>query len=269
MGMRVWSDCVGLVSSVGFDFDQSQLNLLESYFEISGVECLVDVPTPRAWQQFEEDGTRHETFQTDYQIMQDCMPKPDQLPEVYADLLGVHLHCPPREVELWVPKLRDRGCQVILWEPWDEFCTPENRELFQWNCSLVDIVSPNLREARRLTEENNPENIIYRLRDYGGRVTALRMAESGSLICGDSGEVFYVPAYPVNNLLDVTGAGNAFCGGFVYGFFHTSDAYQAGWYGGVSASFALQQFGALYPLENIRKKATTHLDWYLKQAYQS
>ena len=266
MGMRVWSDRVGLVSSVGFDFDQSQFTLLKSYFEISGVDNLADVPTPRAWQLFEENGTRHETFQTDFQIMQDCIPKPDQLPEVYADLLGVHLHCPPRDVELWVPSLRDRGCEVILWEPWDEFCMAENLGLFERNCSLVDIVSPNLREASRLTGNDDPVDIIYQLRDYGARVTALRMAEAGSLILGDSGGLCYVPAYPVSNLVDVTGAGNAFCGGFVYGFSLDGDVQHAGWYGGVSASLALHQFGALYPLENLRQKAFTRLDWYKKQA---
>jgi sugar/nucleoside kinase (ribokinase family) len=266
MGIRVWSDRVGLVSSVGYDFDQSQFDLLKSYFEISGLENLSGVTTPRAWQKFEEDGTRHETFQTDFQIMQDCIPKPDQMPEVYADLLGVHLHCPPHDVELWVPSLRERGCQVILWEPWDEFCIPENRTLFQRNCSLVDIVSPNLREASRLTGIDDPADIIYRLRDYGARVTALRMAASGSLILGDVGDIYHVPAYPVRNLVDVTGAGNAFCGGFVYGFSRIGNAQHAGWYGGVSASLALHQFGALYPLENLSQNAITRLDWYLKQA---
>ena len=79
--------------------------------------------------------------------------------------------------------------------------------------------------------------------------------------------LFEVPAYPVKHIVDVTGAGNAYCGGFVYGLATTGDALQAGWYGGVSASLALHQFGALYPLDGLKETAQARLDWYRQHAY--
>lgn len=266
MGLRVWTDRVGIISSVGGDFGPAQIELLESYFDLSGLRIFEDVPTSRAWQVFEEDGTRHETFQTDFEELKANLPKPDQIPAAYAEVVGVHLQCPPEEVNRWVPKLRERACRVILWEPYDEFCRPENRDLFIQNCQQVDVVSPNLREARQLTGLDDPVDIVYQLRAYGARMVAVRMAEAGSLLLDEQGDLFQVPAYPVKHIVDVTGAGNAYCGGFVYGLATTGDAHQAGWYGGVSASLALHQFGALYPLEGLSERAQHRLDWYRQHA---
>jgi len=269
MGMRVWTDQVGLVSGVGGDFDQDQMDLLKTYFDTSGVIVNQAIPTPRAWQVFDADGTRHETFQTEFSQMADCIPKYDQLPDAYSQISGIHLQCSPHEVESWVQTLRavsipDKNGQeqVILWEPWDQFCVPENQALFKHNCKQVDIVSPNLREARLLTGLSDPIDVVNQLRDYGARMVVLRMADAGSLVQDQNGTISAVPAYPVDQIVDVTGAGNAYCGGFVVGFARTGDVQTAGWYGGVSASLALRQFGALFGLDNLEQEAQARLDWY-------
>lgn len=276
MGMRVWTDQVGLISSVGGDFDRDQIALLKTYFDTSGICINKEVPTPRAWQVFDEDGTRHETFQTDFSQMAACIPKHDDLSDNFNGFSGIHLQCPPHEVALWVRTLRTRGCcdatgqcQVILWEPWDEFCIPENKALFKQNSMQVDIVSPNLREARILTGLNEPLEIMSELRDYGARVVALRMAEAGSLVLDQHGVITAIPAYPINKIIDVTGAGNAYCGGFVVGYARTGNVEKAGWYGGVSASLTLHQFGALYPLDGLDQEANSRLNWYRKNSILS
>jgi sugar/nucleoside kinase (ribokinase family) len=262
MGMRVWSDQVGMISSVGEDFDPNLMALLMAYFDLSGLKVIKDKPTPRAWQVLEEDGTRHETFQTDIEDMQDAIPKPAELPGVYPAVKGVHLLCPPSEVGEWVPALRERQCGVILWEPWDEYCRSQNRDIFRWTSQQVDIVSPNLLEGRLVTGLDDPGDIARKIQDDGARMVALRMAEAGSLVLDAQGCMHHVPAYPADNIIDVTGAGNAYCGGFVVGYATTGDARSAGWYGAVSASLALHQYGALYPLEGLRQKARSRLAWY-------
>jgi ribokinase len=68
-----------------------------------------------------------------------------------------------------------------------------------------------------------------------------------------------VPAVPVAGIVDVTGAGNAYCGGFLVGLAETGDLGQAGRYGAVSASFALEQFGATFALEGLRARAEQRL----------
>ena len=56
------------------------------------------------------------------------------------------------------------------------------------------------------------------------------------------GEVFTVPAVPTN-VVDTTGAGDAYCGGFLVALGSGVDAAEAGARAAVSASFALEQFG--------------------------
>lgn len=262
MGMRVWSERVGLVSPVGADFGSDQLAALAGLFDLHGLVVRPNDPTPRAWQLFETDGTRNEVFRTSYAGMAAMEPKPEDLPAFYNPLEGVHLHCAPQDVPQWAPALRRRGARVILWEPWDPFCAPENRESFCENSRLVDIVSPNLKEGRHLTGLSDPADVVHALQEYGAPVGVLRMGEAGSLIAGLGGELVKIPAYPVEKIVDVTGAGNAFCGGFIVGLARTGDLRQAGWYGGVSASMALGQFGAVYPLAGVREEAQRRLGWY-------
>lgn len=265
MGMRVWSENVGLVSGVGADFKGDFMALLETYFDVRGLGVYEDEPTPRAWQRFDADGTRNEFFQTDFEKMKDLIPEPEALPKAYSPLTGVHLHCPPEDVIRWVSELREKGCDNILWEPWDDFCVPENEKLFGENSAKVDIVSPNLREGRLLTGLNDPEEVVIRLKEYGAPIAILRMAEDGSLIADKKGNLHWLPSYPVEDIVDVTGAGNAYCGGFIIGYYRTGDVKEAGWYGGVSASMALHQFGALYPLGDIQQRAKKRLAWYQNQ----
>ena len=56
-----------------------------------------------------------------------------------------------------------------------------------------------------------------------------------------------VPTYPTE-AVDPTGAGDAFCGGFLVGMAQTRDARQAALYGAVSASFIIEDFGVLHAL---------------------
>jgi sugar/nucleoside kinase (ribokinase family) len=58
---------------------------------------------------------------------------------------------------------------------------------------------------------------------------------------------WHVPAYPAR-VQDVTGAGDAFCGGFLVGLAETGDLVEACLRGGVSASLAIEGVGALYAL---------------------
>jgi hypothetical protein len=76
--------------------------------------------------------------------------------------------------------------------------------------------------------------------------------------CGSKGQVLYdgvshkcwqIPAYPVE-LVDPTGAGASFCGGFLAGYQQTYDPLQAVLFGNISASLAIEGSGAFHHLGN-------------------
>lgn len=254
MGMRVWSEQVGLVAKIGRDFPQHHLNQLEEKFDLQGL-AHSDLTTTRAWQLFEIDGTRREVFRTDMADFWQLVVKVEDFPKTYHNLSGVHLHSLGDEIASWVSLLRQKGNPFILWEPWDIYCVAENRNNLREVLPLVDGFSPSLGEAQRLLGLEKPQELLDGFLNYGARMVAIRMGAKGSVFANAEGVRIQVPIAPVKDFVDVTGAGNAYCGGLVVGLAQTSDPLKAVCYAAVSASFALEQFGALFPLDDIHQRS--------------
>jgi sugar/nucleoside kinase (ribokinase family) len=259
MGMRVWSTRVTLVAALGCDVPEADRRMVARAFELCNLPRR-DAPSPRAWQLYEHDGRRTHVDRTDAELFMAMCPRPDELPADCAGASGARLECDaPDPLQEWMARLRAAGCGHILWEPWNVFCRPENRGVFRQLAPLLDVVSPNLLQAQRLTGLTDPRHVLDALLATGVRMAVLRMGEAGSLVAGQSEAAVAVPAVPVASVVDVTGAGNAYCGGFLVGLVETGDLGLAGRYGAVSASFALEQFGATFALEDLRAKAERRL----------
>lgn len=262
MGMRLWEDQVGLLVILGESFPLDLKAQLAQTFVPAGLLSR-PYPTLRAWQVFEMDGTRHEIFRVDPQWVRRSVPLPQDWPSEFRKVEGVHLHCAPEDVPRWASFLRSQGEVILLWEPWDSFCVPQNREQFAEYLTWVDIVSPNLGEARALTGQREPQEVMMALLTMGAKVVALRMGEQGSLVGQLGGEVLAIPAIAPGQIVDVTGAGNAYCGGFVVGWVRFHDLYRAGLMGAISASMALEQFGAVYDWRSARPRAHKLIEQFL------
>lgn len=244
VGMRIWSQEVGLVAAVGPDFLQASADKLASYrIDLSGVLERPCYQTARAWQIFEWDERRIEIFRTEFDDFLRATPELEELPEPYWQAKGVHLLSDAREGPSEVTDvLKRRGNPVVLWEPPPLIVTPEGREIAKKVLPKIDIFSPNLREAAALCEKDQVEDILEKLKAWGARVVALRMGIQGSLVWRQGEPPVRVPIVPAD-VVDITGAGNAYCGGFLVGYVETNDITTAAMYGAVSASFAIEQFG--------------------------
>jgi sugar/nucleoside kinase (ribokinase family) len=78
----------------------------------------------------------------------------------------------------------------------------------------VDIFVANDAEARDLSGEANLVKAARRLRSFGPRMIVIKKGEHGVLFyCDDF--IFSFPAYPVSQVIDPTGAGDTFAGGFM------------------------------------------------------
>jgi len=254
MGMRVWSEQVGLVANIGYDFPSSLMNKLKKVFDVRGLITL-DAKTIRAWQLFETDGTRREVLRSDLYDFSQLEIDIHDFPDVFDELQGVHLHTESNQVALWESFLRQRGNPFILWEPWQRDCVPENRDKLIDVLPLVDCVSPNLEEARLLMGLENTEDILKKYLEYGAKRVVIREGASGSTFADSQGNFIRVPIANVEEVVDQTGAGNAYCGGLLVGFVQSDKIQEALCRAAVSASFPLEQFGALFSLENIKQRA--------------
>jgi sugar/nucleoside kinase (ribokinase family) len=259
MGMRAWSDQVRFIAGVGSDFPHELEDQLSAVFDMRGL-IRRSSPTPRAWQLFEYDGHRSEIFRTGYENFLSVNPLPQEIPLEMLQVKGVHLqpHAPDPLRE-WIVRLHQANCPFILWEPWGIFAIAENYPLVCEILPTVDCFSPNLEESLEMTGLNEPREIVEKYLSDGAKMVALRMGERGSLVKRSGGDFLEMPALPVEKIVDVTGAGNAYCGGLVVGLGETGSLEEAVCYAAVSASLALEQFGAMIPLGGLHERAVTRM----------
>jgi sugar/nucleoside kinase (ribokinase family) len=112
----------------------------------------------------------------------------------------------------------------------------------------IDCLVVNDSECRQLTDEPNLIRAARLIRKMGPDILVVKKGEHGALLFTDS-VVFSVPAYPLEDIQDPTGAGDAFMGGFAGSLAGASsisiDALkQAIVYGSALASYTVESFGA-------------------------
>lgn len=125
----------------------------------------------------------------------------------------------------------------------DMFCVQRHREEFATLVENdVDILFANEDEIRALYEV---ETIEDALAEVGGRcsIVAVTRSEKGSLV-SSGGTVHEVPAEPVDNVVDTTGAGDSYAAGFLYGLTHGLELPTCARLGSIAAAEIISHFGA-------------------------
>jgi sugar/nucleoside kinase (ribokinase family) len=112
----------------------------------------------------------------------------------------------------------------------------------------VDLVLMNDDEIRMLTEEPTLLRGARKIMELGPRIVVVKQGEYGASLFTEEG-FFSLPAYPLETVIDPTGAGDSFAGGF-FGYLDsqggaTDDATlrRAMTYGSAVASFWVEEFG--------------------------
>ncbi len=111
----------------------------------------------------------------------------------------------------------------------------------------VDILLVNEAECRALTDQHNPLQAFRTIRKLGPQILVVKRGEYGSLLITEDG-AFPCPAFPLSNVLDPTGAGDTFAGGFLghlaaVGSLGFSALKQAVVRGTIMSSFTVEGFG--------------------------
>ncbi|KAL4888099.1 Ribokinase-like protein [Aspergillus ambiguus] len=151
---------------------------------------------------------------------------------------------------------------LLIWEPSPPACKPEALQLCRDAAPVVDVLSPNHLELLALCGESPPatdadidraqiERLAWMfLQDGVGPdrtgTVVVRAGEAGCLVSSRRMSPTWLPPfYGPNsaNVVDATGAGNAFLGAYAVGYLRTGRAIDAACYGSVGASFAVEQVG--------------------------
>ncbi len=253
VGMRLWSPDVTLISAVGQDFDEQALRA--HGLDARGLQA-TEFPTPRAWQLFEEDGRRTQIFRVPDNVVQEQLvraplswPLPPGLEAAHYMLRGS-----PDEEQMVRSLARTDGLRLSAEPIVDEATTAQERDVIARCLPHFELFSPDEEGAALLVGEGPPLEQVQQLAALGPRLVALRMGAEGSLVYERESECAWrVPAAPAT-VVDITGAGNAYCGGLLVGWHETGEVPQAAAMACVGAAITIEQVGPT-TLANAKQRA--------------
>lgn len=151
------------------------------------------------------------------------------------------------------------GVPQITVDPGEFRPTLENIALIRGMCAAADAFLPSELEVGLLFGEMDLQAAAEALASWGPPLILIKRGPQGCLLYErDAHRFSAIPAYPAR-IVDVTGAGDSFCGGFAVGLWQSGDPRRAALMGSVSASFAIEGYGALYALGASRHEAEKRL----------
>jgi sugar/nucleoside kinase (ribokinase family) len=107
---------------------------------------------------------------------------------------------------------------------------------------LVDVLKPCKAAAREITGETDYEKMATKLLELGPKIVAVTIGADGCLIAG-GGKMVQVPPFKVN-VVDSTGAGDAFMGGLSFGLLQGWDHHRVGTFANACAAICCTKVGA-------------------------
>ena len=139
----------------------------------------------------------------------------------------------------------------------DSFCVDRYRSEFiaLLRDGVVDLLFANEAELKSLYETSDFDAGVAALRN-DARLAAVTRSEKGCVVVSRKG-INAVPAAPVDNLVDTTGAGDLFAAGFLFGLARNRDYVAAGRLGALAAAEVIQHLGAR-PEVSLRDLAGQH-----------
>ncbi len=232
---------VQLVGVVGSDYPIAQLEALASRgVDLSGVER-AEGESFRWRGRYRHDLNSPETLETRLGVFSHFRPK---IPEKFRRAPFVFLaNIDPRlqlDVLSQVERPRLVACDTMNF--WIESRRPDLLALL----GHVDLIALNDGEARQLTEKSNLVKAARWLMERGPTHVIIKKGEHGAFMFTRE-TVFFAPAYPLEDVFDPTGAGDAFAGGFIGYLARTGDLSEASLrramiYGSAMGSFAVERF---------------------------
>src|ERR1700723_785499 len=150
----------------------------------------------------------------------------------------------------------DAGRQVALTLS-DSFCVDRYRGEFLdlMRHGTVDLVFANEAELHSLYQTSDFDTALKQLR-VDTKLGVVTRSENGCVIASRDG-VIAVPAFPIERIVDTTGAGDLFAAGFLFGLVRNAGHEKAGRLGALAAAEVIQHIGALpqTSLKELAKRA--------------
>jgi sugar/nucleoside kinase (ribokinase family) len=289
VGAAVWSASAGIISRVGSTFSPAWLaKLQDAGFDIEGVKILAEPHSNITFYAYLSTEERLDTNPASHFLrIGEKLPKellnyesstegqdlrsgyaplavrPEDLSNRLKFARGAHLAPSDYLTHVTIPhRLRELGVSLVTLDPSERYMQPAFTKDLPGILRDLDAFLPSEADAKAFfkPEELNAWEMAEALGAMGCRYVVIKRGARGQLVLDQLAKRRYVvPAYPAR-VRNVTGAGDAFCGGFLVGLDETGDVVEATLRGNISSSLTIEGTGALYALDALPGIAQARLD---------
>jgi hypothetical protein len=279
-GCAAWDSGIGLISRIGENYPQTWIEQVsQKGFDRQGIHILpesIDLDNFIAYtgsfdpqfdnpvSHFAERGLPFPKALLDYHSnpaqvdsrvrMTSLTLRLDDIPGNYLDANAAHL-CPLDYIShsLLAPVFRQGHIHTITLDPSAGYMTPIFWEDIP--ILLTGITALHVSEKKLFSLFQGRSTDLWEMAEalasYGCETIVIKRGARGQYLYNHSSHTRWtIPAYPAQ-VIDPTGAGDAFCGGFLAGYQRTYDPLQSVLYGNISASLTIEGNGVFYALDSL------------------
>lgn len=238
-----FTDDLKIVSVIGDDFPQTELDYMQSRgIDLSGLQVKNGEKSFFWAGRYHKNMNDRDTLDTQLNVLATFDPV---LPESYKNTEYLMLGNLTPAVQMRVLEqlpVRPKLVALDTMNFWMNVALEELLEVLK----KIDILTINDEEARQLSGEHSLVKAARKIFEMGPKYLVIKKGEHGALLfSGD--DVFFAPALPLAEVVDPTGAGDTFAGGFIGYLASTGDLSfdnmkRAVIYGSAMASFCVEKF---------------------------
>ena len=246
-----------LVGVVGDDFQENHFNLLSEHSITTSSLTQLDGNTFCWGGEYKYDFSSRETLYVDPGVSESYIP----------DLSQHSKNCPFLLLGNTAPHLQMQLLDqmqtkpFVLLDTFKLYIDIANKELKEL-VKRVDLFCINFNEARAISGMDGSDLISMSkaILQLGPKSLIIKDGEHGSHYF-DSNNHFSMKAIPVKEVIDTTGAGDAYIGGILMGIMQGLDIFESMKYGAVTASFCIEGVGVNGLLDFSQKEFDNRLQW--------
>jgi|TARA_Y100000746_G_scaffold223020_1_gene224068 sugar/nucleoside kinase (ribokinase family) len=233
---------VRMIGAVGEDWPAEHTSMLENKgIDTSGLQVIPGGKTFRWRGRYLPNMNDRETIEVHLNVLDEFQPK---LGASHQDCRFLFLGNASPAVQLNVLE-QAKNAELIVADTMDLWINIQRDELGEL-LTKIDGLVLNDAEAKLLAEDENLVRAGHAIRAMGPKFVVIKKGEHGAMFFSEH-EMYVMPAFPTENVLDPTGAGDSFAGGMMghlaaLGRFDPQALKEALAYGTVTASFTVEDF---------------------------
>ncbi len=244
LSASLFNNYCGIISIIGSDFEKEDFKIIKDKgLDCSGIEIVQNSKTFYWRCKYDDNLNSRTTLETQLNVLEKFKPRvPDHLKDSDTLVLG---NIDPN-IQFDVLNQMSSRPKIIILDTMNFWIERFEKQLFEL-IKKTDVISINDDEARQITNEYSLVKAAKKISKLGPKFIIIKKGDHGVMLFHEE-KIFSIPAIPIEEVNDPTGAGDSFIGA-VAGYLSQvktlsfSVLKSAMAFGVVVASFAVQKFG--------------------------